>query len=72
MGSLFDFAAKFDPTRASTAAGSGAEPTPTSPPVADSEQAIFEALEKLGDLKQKGILTDEEFEAQKTRLLSRL
>ena len=72
MGSLFDFAAKFDPTRTSTAAGSGAEPTPTSPPVADSEQAIFEALEKLGDLKQKGILTDEEFEAQKTRLLSRL
>jgi uncharacterized protein (DUF697 family) len=33
---------------------------------------VFEALEKLGELKEKGILTDEEFEAQKQKLLDRL
>jgi hypothetical protein len=29
-------------------------------------------LEKLGDLKHKEVLTDEEFEAQKAKLLNRL
>ncbi|MCP5420367.1 MAG: SHOCT domain-containing protein [Gammaproteobacteria bacterium] len=33
---------------------------------------IFAAIERLGDLKAKGILTDEEFHAKKAELLSRL
>ncbi|CAK0763795.1 SHOCT domain-containing protein [Gammaproteobacteria bacterium] len=33
---------------------------------------IFTAIERLGDLKAKGILTDEEFVAKKAELLSRL
>ena len=33
---------------------------------------IFHALERLGDLKAKGILSDEEFTAKKTELLGRL
>ncbi len=37
-----------------------------------AEQDILSTLEKLGDLKQKGILTEEEFEAQKAKLLNRL
>ncbi|MEY8880876.1 SHOCT domain-containing protein [Donghicola sp. XS_ASV15] len=34
--------------------------------------AIFSALEKLGQLKEMGVLTDEEFTAKKTELLARL
>jgi len=76
LESLFDFAAKVDPHQPSSAPA----PTPSSTPAAaDSsqtmatvaEQDVFNALEKLGDLKQKGILTDEEFEAQKIKLLNR-
>jgi hypothetical protein len=33
---------------------------------------VFTAIERLGDLKAKGILTDEEFSAKKAELLSRL
>ncbi len=33
---------------------------------------VFAAIERLGDLKAKGILTDEEFAAKKTELLARL
>ncbi|MCP9841119.1 SHOCT domain-containing protein [Synechococcus sp. J7-Johnson] len=36
------------------------------------EADVLSALERLGELKQKGILTDEEFTAKKTELLSRL
>lgn len=37
-----------------------------------SESDIFSAIERLGDLKAKGILTDEEFQTKKTELLRRL
>ncbi len=33
---------------------------------------VLQALEKLGELKEKGILTDAEFKAQKKKLLDRL
>jgi predicted Zn-dependent peptidase len=33
---------------------------------------VYEALDKLGQLKEKGVLTEEEFEAQKQKLLDRL
>lgn len=36
------------------------------------EADVLSALERLGELKRKGILTDEEFTAKKTELLSRL
>jgi uncharacterized protein (DUF697 family) len=35
-------------------------------------QDVFQALERLEELKQKGIITAEEFEAQKQKLLDRL
>lgn len=33
---------------------------------------IFELIEKLGNLKEKGVLTEEEFQAQKQKLFERL
>lgn len=38
----------------------------------EAAQDLFQALERLGQLKQKGIITAEEFEAQKQKLLGRL
>jgi hypothetical protein len=34
-----------------------------------ADQAMFDALERLGKLRAEGILTEEEFAAQKARLL---
>lgn len=39
-------------------------------PAADPGDDLIAQLEKLGDLRDKGILTDEEFAAQKARLLA--
>jgi Short C-terminal domain len=41
-------------------------------PAAADADAVLAALERLGDLHQRGILTDEEFAAKKAELLSRL
>jgi hypothetical protein len=49
------------------AAGSAEAPTATLP--VDAEDARLQRLEKLGDLRDKGILTEEEFAAEKARLL---
>jgi uncharacterized protein (DUF697 family) len=38
----------------------------------DSSKHVIEMLEKLGELKEKGVITEEEFEAQKAKLLERL
>ena len=38
----------------------------------ETPRAVYEELEKLGQLKEKGFLTDEEFEAQKRKLLERV
>jgi uncharacterized protein (DUF697 family) len=38
----------------------------------DSSKHVIETLEKLGELKEKGVITEEEFEAQKAKLLERL
>jgi hypothetical protein len=40
------------------------------PPVGSAD--VLAALERLGDLKAKGVLTDAEFAAKKADLLSRL
>jgi hypothetical protein len=47
-----------------------AAPPPPPPPAAVDDGAdMIAQLEKLGELRDKGILTDEEFAAQKARLL---
>jgi hypothetical protein len=43
-------------------------PPPPPPPAADDD--LISQLEKLGELRDKGILTDEEFAAQKAKLLA--
>ena len=47
-------------------------PAPTTPPAGTSADAVLTALERLGELHRTGVLTDEEFAAKKTELLSRL
>ncbi len=44
-----------------------AAPAPAVP--AGGEQSVIDQLKQLGELKQQGILTDEEFAAQKAKLL---
>lgn len=66
-------AASDAPTGTSAPQNPGAWPPPpgTSPYAAASED-IFLKLERLGQLKEKGLLTEEEFLAQKKRLLDLL
>ena len=45
-------------------------PAPVAPQASDADYLIGQ-LEKLGELRASGVLTDAEFEAQKARLLSR-
>ncbi|WP_437776115.1 SHOCT domain-containing protein [Sorangium sp. So ce1097] len=62
-----DAAGQQAPAAAPTQAGAA-------PPRASSAQEadIFAAIERLADLRQKGIITEQEFAAKKTDLLSRL
>lgn len=46
-----------------------AAPPPPAPAAADPQDDLIAQLEKLGELRDKGILTDEEFAAQKAKLL---
>jgi hypothetical protein len=53
----------------------GAPPEEASAPAAEAAPApaqpdVFDQLKKLGELHQQGILTDEEFAAQKAKLLA--
>jgi len=41
------------------------------PPAASTSDDLIEQLQKLGSLRDQGILTDAEFEAQKAKLLAR-
>lgn len=46
------------------------QPAPAAPaPQGGGEQSMIEQLKELGQLKEQGILTDEEFAAQKAKLL---
>ena len=38
----------------------------------EAAKDVFETLVKLGKLKEKGVITEEEFEAQKKKLLGRI
>ena len=49
-----------------------AQPAAAAAPVAQSADDIMSLLEKLGELKAKGILTEEEFAAKKADLLKKL
>ena len=51
------------------AAPAPAAPAPAAPPPASSAPSYLEELEKLGELRDKGIITDAEFEAKKKVLL---
>ena len=52
--------------------GAGANPGAAAAPVGVKPEDIMATLEKLGDLKTKGILTQEEFDAKKAELLKKL
>lgn len=54
------------------AQGAGAAPGAAAPVAAISPAEVMTTLEKLGELKSKGILTQEEFDAKKTELLKKL
>ncbi|MFJ3653788.1 SHOCT domain-containing protein [Streptomyces nigra] len=45
-------------------------PPPPAPVAADDMTAKIEQLKQLGDLKAQGVLTEEEFQAQKRRILA--
>ena len=45
-------------------------PAAPAAPAAEGDDDMIARLEKLGDLHDRGILTDEEFAAQKARLLA--
>jgi hypothetical protein len=42
---------------------------PAAPPAAESGTSVIDQLKELGELKSQGILTEEEFAAQKAKLL---
>jgi hypothetical protein len=60
-----DRQAAYDQATAPAAAPVAAAPAPAAAPEAD----LMDQLQKLGDLKAQGILTEEEFAAQKAKLL---
>jgi hypothetical protein len=45
---------------------------PAAAPVGVKPEDVMATLEKLGELKSKGILTQEEFDAKKAELLKKL
>jgi hypothetical protein len=47
-----------------------AQSAPQAPPPAASSDEVIQQLQKLGQLKDQGILTQEEFDAQKQKLLA--
>ena len=46
------------------------EAAPAAAPAAPAEDDKFEQLKQLGELKDSGVLTDAEFEAQKAKILA--
>jgi hypothetical protein len=53
-------------------AAAAAPPAPAAPAPAPAggEESLIDQLKQLGELKEQGILTDEEFAAQKAKLLN--
>ena len=46
-------------------------PSPPAPPAAPARPSVVDELERLGSLLERGLLTEDEFKAQKAQLLSR-
>ena len=46
------------------------QPAPVAAPAPEGGQSTIDQLKELGDLKAQGILTEEEFAAQKAKLLA--
>ncbi|GGN77395.1 hypothetical protein GCM10010112_50370 [Actinoplanes lobatus] len=46
-------------------------PPPPPPPPVDDTSAQLEQLQRLGELKAQGVLTEQEFQEQKARILGR-
>ena len=68
-------AAKAAPSLFASSASESAEPQQGAHPAPEavrSDEDIFDKIERLAALHAKGILTDQEFEATKSELLSRL
>jgi hypothetical protein len=53
----------------SSQAAPGAQPTPATAPPAPSQDSYLDELERLADLRDRGIVSEEEFEATKKKLL---
>jgi hypothetical protein len=47
-----------------------APPPPPQPLAVAPQESVIDQLKQLGELKQQGILTEEEFQAQKAKLLA--
>jgi hypothetical protein len=65
-------AASTAPVAAKAPAAPETNADPAAPSVSRAEGDIFVALERLADLRAKGVLTDEEFAAKKAEMLARL
>ncbi|HEY5882410.1 MAG TPA: SHOCT domain-containing protein [Nakamurella sp.] len=46
------------------------QPQYAPPPVASSTDDVLEQLQKLGELKKAGVLTEDEFQTQKAKILA--
>ena len=53
-------------------AGDGGAPKPSGAPSAGSMEEVFNAIERLSDLRRKGIISNDEFSAKKADLLARI
>jgi Short C-terminal domain len=45
-------------------------PAPTATPAPAREESLIDQLKQLGELKDRGVLTEQEFAAQKSKLLA--
>jgi hypothetical protein len=49
-----------------------AQHQPTAAPVADASSDVADQIRKLGQLRDEGLVTEEEFETKRAELLARL
>jgi len=62
---------KYDAAQAQQAQATAAPPpAPAAAPAAPAQDDLISQIEKLADMKSRGLLTDEEYAAAKARLLS--
>ena len=57
------------PEEQTALAQQGDSPTPQSPPTQTTQSDYLAELEKLGELRDKGVITEEDFQAKKKQLL---